>query len=80
MYMGNYFSVPTDPASDENTYTTWRFTPSVSGVHGNSTNFLLADGHVERIRTLEDQVSYARQFHWDVPVNAYKSLNSKPRW
>jgi len=80
LYLGNYCSAPTDPAQGEDTYRTYHFTQGITGVHNNSTNFLFADGHVERIKDLPDQESYAREFRWKVPAGAVKHDHDNGGW
>ena len=73
--MGNYFSVPSDPATDEDSMTearTYHFMDGITGVHNNSSNFLFADGHIERVKDLPDQESYANAFRWEIPESAIK--------
>ena len=59
--LGNYFSCP---SYNETHYLAWHFMYGASNVHGSGTNFLLADGHVERIAPHPSRFDYQDLFYW----------------
>ena len=59
--LGNYFSCP---LYDEESSYGWHFMTGASNVHGVGTNFLLFDGHVERILPLNDRYEYTFVLRW----------------
>jgi len=72
--MGNYFGAASDPPLDENGASSiaYRFMAGASNVHGNGTNFLMVDGHVEKSKPLGTQEDYADRFTWEPKGNYYK--------
>lgn len=75
-YLGDYVSAAYDPAKNDNSGSiveAYRFTYGATDVHGGlGTDFLMVDGHVERIKPLlkdnddrtEIQEAYAKKFDW----------------
>ena len=83
MRLGNYFSRPgwlADDAVNERFYDSWWFLAGVRDVHqrGIGTNFLFVDGHVERIKPLDDHAAYREKFAWEVPANATREVERPP--
>ena len=79
LLMGNYFSRPTDPMTDEETYASYHFIAGIRDVHaGLGTNFHFADGHVERVTPMLDQTDYAKKFTWEISPYAIRYVTAKP--